>query len=249
MILRSKPNRSQPSTSCCHSKCRCRSRTSRSSVVKKGRLLSRGSKTISSGSSGTIRRGSWDAGSAAASIRSPRPRLTPHNSPHSKPHELRSPPCRSVTPQVRDSPLPTVVTVAEVAVRLAEHNENAVNRALDEAIEFIAGIQRTYGALASEPMAIMTRARLPLLVPHVVREVISGAHPSDWPDMPGLDVVFPRAPRLAEYMPAPSAEWPRGALVGGSRRRHEGRFSTGRSAMSTRVGETRWSRSVKGTSL
>ena len=104
--------------------------------------------------------------------------------------------------------LPAAVTVAEIAVRLAEHSEDAVNRALDEAIEFIAGVQRTYGALASEPMAIMTRARLPLLVPHAVREVISGAHPSEWPDMPELDFVMPRAPRVAEYMPAPSAEWP-----------------------------------------
>ena len=117
------------------------------------------------------------------------------------------------TLQIGDSPgegppEPTVVTVAEVAVRLAEHSEDAVNRALDEAIEFIAGIQRTYGALASGPMAIMTRARLPLLIPHVVREVILGAHPSDWPDMPELDVVIPRAPRLGDYMPAPSAECP-----------------------------------------
>ena len=105
-------------------------------------------------------------------------------------------------------PLPAAVTVAEITVRLAEHSEDAVNRALDEAIEFIAGIQRTYGALASEPIAIMTRARLPLFVPHAVREVVAGAHPSDWPDMPELDVVIPRAPRVAEYMPAPSAECP-----------------------------------------
>ena len=115
--------------------------------------------------------------------------------------------------QIGDAPsegpsLPAAVTVAEIAVRLAEHSEDAVNRALDEAIEFIAGVQRTYGALASEPMAIMTRARLPLLVPHAVREVISDAHPSEWPDMPELDFVMSRAPRVAEYMPAPSAEWP-----------------------------------------
>jgi hypothetical protein len=104
--------------------------------------------------------------------------------------------------------LPAVVTVAEVAVRLTEHSEDAVNRALGEAIEFVAGVQRTYGALASEPMAIMTRARLPLLVPHAVREVIPGAHPAEWPDMAELDIVMPRAPRAAEYMSAPSAERP-----------------------------------------
>ena len=117
------------------------------------------------------------------------------------------------SPDFGDSPsegpsLPAAVTVAEVAVRLAERSEDAVNAALDEAIEFVAGVQRAYGALASVPMAIVTRARLPLLVPHVVREVVPGAHPSDWPDMPELDIVVPRAPGVAEYMSAPSAEWP-----------------------------------------
>lgn len=117
------------------------------------------------------------------------------------------------SPQTADAPsegpsLPAVVTVAEVAVRLAEHSEDGISRALDEAIQFVAEVQRAYGALASEPVAIMTRARLPLLVPYTVREVISGAHPSDWPDMAELEVVMPRAPAPGEYMSAPSAESP-----------------------------------------
>ena len=103
---------------------------------------------------------------------------------------------------------PAVVTVAEVAVRLAGRSDDAIRCALEIAIEFVAGVQRAYSALAKEPMAIMTRARLPLLVPHVVRDGISAAAQSDWPEGAELDVLMPRAPSVAECMSIPITECP-----------------------------------------
>ena len=117
------------------------------------------------------------------------------------------------SPQDGDAPSavpshPAVVTVAEVAVRLAERSDDAIRCALEAAIEFVAAVQRAYSALAKEPIEIMTRARLPLLVPHVVRDGISGAAASDWPDGAELDVLMPRAPSVAEYMSIPITEAP-----------------------------------------
>ena len=108
-------------------------------------------------------------------------------------------------------PLLAAVTVAEVAVHLAERGDAAVDGALDEAIEFIADVQRAYSALAREPMPIMSRAKLPLLVPYTVRDGIAGVHPNDWPGEAELEFVMPRTPKRKEYMFAPSeedsAEW------------------------------------------
>lgn len=117
------------------------------------------------------------------------------------------------SPQAGEAPSavpshPAVVTVAEVAVRLAERSDDAIRCALEVAIEFVAAVQRAYSALAKEPMAIMTRARLPLLVPHVVRDGISAAAASDWPDGAELDVLMPRAPSVAERMSIPITECP-----------------------------------------
>lgn len=114
------------------------------------------------------------------------------------------------SPQASDAPSevpshPAVVTVAEVAVHLVERSDDAIRRALEEAIEFVAAVQRAYSALAKEPMAIMTRARLPLLVPHVVRDGISTTAASDWAE---LDVLMPRAPSVAECMSIPITECP-----------------------------------------
>ena len=100
------------------------------------------------------------------------------------------------------------VTVAEVAVHLAEHGDEAIDAALDEAIEFIADVQRAYCTLAQEPAPIMTHARLPLLVPYMVREGVPGVHPSDWPDEAELEFVMPRAPRRREFMLAPNEDNP-----------------------------------------
>lgn len=105
-------------------------------------------------------------------------------------------------------PLPVAVTVAEIAVHLAEHSDDAVDDALDEAVEFIADTQRAYCALDREPMPIMTRAKLPLLVPYAVREGIPGVHPSDWPKEPEIEFVMARPPKRGEYTAAPSDEHP-----------------------------------------
>ena len=111
-------------------------------------------------------------------------------------------------PPSEPEPRSAAVTVAEVAVHLAENSDEAVDGALDEAVEFVADVQRAYGALSSDPVPIMTRARLPLLVPHLVRTGIPGVHPNDWPEEPELGVVMPRAPERHEYMTAPSEQSP-----------------------------------------
>lgn len=105
-------------------------------------------------------------------------------------------------------PLPAADTVAEVAVHLADRNDEAIDGALDEAVEFVADVQRAYCALSTDPVPIMTRARLPLIVPYSVRTGIPGVHPNDWPDGPELDFVMPRPPRRSEHKPAPSNESP-----------------------------------------
>lgn len=66
-------------------------------------------------------------------------------------------------PPSEPEPLSAAVTVAEVAVHLAENSDEAVDGALDEAVECVADAQRAYGALSSDPVPIMNRARLPLL--------------------------------------------------------------------------------------
>ena len=105
-------------------------------------------------------------------------------------------------------PLPAAITVAEIAVHVAEHSDGAVDDALDEAVEFIADAQRVYCAFALEPMPIMTRARLPLLVPYAVREGIPGVHPLDWPKEPEIEFVMARPPKRSEYTAVPSDEHP-----------------------------------------
>ena len=108
----------------------------------------------------------------------------------------------------KPEPLLAAVTVAEVAVHLAERSDDAVSEALDEAVEFVADVQRVHCALAQEPVPILTRARLPLLVPYVVRDGIPNVLPADWPDEPELKFVMPRAPKRQEYMTTPSEESP-----------------------------------------
>ena len=111
-------------------------------------------------------------------------------------------------PPSEAEPLSAAVTVAEVAVHLAEDSDEAIEGALDEAVEFVADVQRAYGALSSDPVQIMTHARLPLLVPHMVRAGIPGVHPNDWPEEPELDFVMPRAPKRHEYMTSPNEQSP-----------------------------------------
>ena len=111
-------------------------------------------------------------------------------------------------PPNEPEPLPAAVTVAEVAVRLVENSDEAIDGALDEAVEFVADVQRAYGALSSDPVPIMNRARLPLVVPYLVRTGIPGVHPNDWSEEPELDFVMPRAPKRREYMTAPSEQSP-----------------------------------------
>ena len=105
-------------------------------------------------------------------------------------------------------PHAAAVTVAEVAVRLAARGDEDIEKALDEAVEFVADVQRAYCALSTDPVPITTRARLPLLVPYVVREGIAGVHPNEWPEGPELDFAMPRPPRRSEHMPAPSEDNP-----------------------------------------
>ena len=109
---------------------------------------------------------------------------------------------------IEPEPLSAAVTVAEVAVHLAERSGEAIDGALDEAVEFVADVQRVYGALSTDPVPIMTRARLPLLVPYSVRTGIAGVHPNDWPEGPELEFVMPRPPKSSEHMSAPSEENP-----------------------------------------
>ena len=104
--------------------------------------------------------------------------------------------------------LPTAVTVAEVAVHLSERGDEAVTEALDEAVKFVADVQRVHCALDQEPMPIMTRERLPLFVPYVVREGIPGVHPTEWPGQSDLNFVMSRPPTRGEYMTVPSDENP-----------------------------------------
>lgn len=111
-------------------------------------------------------------------------------------------------PPSEPEPHSAAVTVAEVAVHLAERSDEAIDGALDEAVEFVADVQRVYGALSTDPVPIMTRARLPLLVPYSVRTGIPGVHPNDWPEGPELDFVMPRPPKRSEHMPTPSEENP-----------------------------------------
>ena len=118
-------------------------------------------------------------------------------------------PCLQIDdPPNEPEPLSAAVTVAEVAVRLVENSDEAIDGALDEAVEFVADVQRAYGALSSDPVPIMNRARLPLVVPYLVRTGIPGVHPNDWSEEPELDFVMPRAPKRREYMTAPSEQSP-----------------------------------------
>lgn len=105
-------------------------------------------------------------------------------------------------------PLRAVVTVAEVAVLLPADSDDALGDALDEAVDFVAGIQRVYSVMAHEPIPIVSRSRLPLLVPYALRIAVHDEDEPRWPGPDDIRVLFPREPHIAELATAPSDESP-----------------------------------------
>lgn len=103
---------------------------------------------------------------------------------------------------------PVTVTVAEVAVALDGDSDADLSNALDEAVALVADLQRAYSATARQPMPIMTRSRLPLLVPYAIRTVIHGENEPRWPAADDINVMFPREPAIHGLLPPPSAEHP-----------------------------------------
>ena len=196
--------------SCCLSRRRCRSRTSRLSAAReKPPPEARFRRRLPRGSSGTTRKGSWDAVSAAVSHQITSPEIDAGQFAAFEAARIAFPTLQIGDPPSEPEPLSAAITVAEVAVHLAEISDEAIEGALDEAVEFVADVQRAYGALSWDPVQIVNRARLPALGP------VPGAHrhpsvciPMTGPEEPKLDFVMPRAPKRREYMTAPSKQSP-----------------------------------------